>query len=62
MLSSRYPPYTATKVKLLALATHPIHVPWKRVFVVVLVAAVYARLRVTNPNFWQGVQAFFGLA
>ena len=37
------------------------HVPWRRVFVAVLLAVVAARIRVTNPGFISGVQAFFGL-
>jgi hypothetical protein len=62
----RYPPYTPGKSSTLDLvakrgAPSSFRVPWRRVFVVVLLAVVAARIRVTNPGFISGVQAFFGL-
>ena len=61
----RYPPYTPAKMRQVDFALRnnlsSFHVPWKRIFVAVLVALVAARIRTTNPGFVAGVQAFLGL-
>lgn len=65
----RYPPYTQAKLGWIArlLFKTPnvdgkkLSLPLKPIFAVFVLAFVYYRILQTNPGFWQGVQAFFGL-